>query len=144
MARYALERIPAAEAGAALRDALGKVSGTLKVGVISSLGVRGDDENVAAIAKELGDSDPAVSKAAAHGLGAIRTDAAAKALASAKTSAENQAAVADAKLACAESILAAGNNKEALTIYKSLVGADLPKHVKLAATRGMLACAGKK
>ena len=33
---------------------------------------------------------------------------------------------------------------QALAIYKGLAGADQPKHVRLAATRGMLACAGKK
>ena len=143
MARYALERIPAPEAGAALRSAAGKLNGQLKVGILSSLGVRGEDDNVDTLAKSLGDSDAAIAQAAAYGLGAIRSAAAAKALSAAKASADTQSAVADAKLACAESILAAGDNKEALVIYKSLGGADLPKHVKLAATRGMLACAGK-
>ncbi len=38
MARFALERIPAPEAAQALRDALAKLSGNLKIGVISSLG----------------------------------------------------------------------------------------------------------
>ena len=141
MARYALERIPAPEAGAALRDSLGNVGGALKIGVIASLGVRQEDANVEVLAQALGDSDPAISKAGAQALGATRTAAAAKALADGKASAEAQAAVADAKLACAESILAGGNNKEALAIYKSLVSADLPKQFKLAATRGVLACA---
>lgn len=140
MARYALERIPAPEAAASLRDSVGKVSGALKIGVIASLGVRQEDDNVAVLAKALGDSDPAISKAGASALGATRSQAAAKAL-DGKASDEAQAAVADAKLACAESILADGNNKEALAIYKSLVSTDLPKHFKLAATRGVLACA---
>ena len=46
--------------------------------------------------------------------------------------------------ACAESLLSAGKNLDALAIYKGLAAGDPPKHVKLAATRGMLACAGKK
>ena len=140
MARYALERIPAPEAAAALRDSFSKVSGALKLGVISSLGVRQEDDNVDTLAKSLGHRAPAFSKAGAHALGGTRTQAAAKDL-DGKAAGEAQAAVADAKLACAESILAVGNNKEALAIYKGLVGADLPKHVKLAATRGVLACA---
>ena len=41
MARYALERIPAAQAGQALERQLSKLNGQLKVGVISSLGTRG-------------------------------------------------------------------------------------------------------
>ena len=49
MSRYALERIPAAEAGQALRDALTKVSGLNQVGVIGSLGVRRDTASVAGL-----------------------------------------------------------------------------------------------
>ena len=49
MARFALERIPAAEAAQALRDALPKVSGPVKIGVISSLGARRDSAAVATL-----------------------------------------------------------------------------------------------
>ncbi len=51
--------------------------------------------------------------------------------------------VADGLLACAESLLADGKKAEALATYKSLLAGKHPKHVKLAVTRGMLACAGK-
>ena len=144
MARYALERIPAPEAAKALRDALSKLGGKLKIGVIASLGVRQDEATVPELAKLLGDSDPTIARAAAHGLGAIRTSAAAKALTQGKLSVEAQSAAADAKLTCAEALLADGNKKDALPIYKSLAtAAGQPKHVKVAATRGILACAGK-
>lgn len=142
MARYALERIPAAEAAAALRDAIGKVDGELKIGVIASLGVRQDEATVPVIAKLLGDSDPAIARAAAQGLAAIRTPTAARALMAEEANPEAEAAATDAKLACAESLLADDSNKDALAIYKSLIGSS-EKHVKLAATRGMLACAKK-
>ena len=145
MARYALERISAPEAAQALRDALPKVNGALKVGVIGSLGVRRDAASVPALAALLGDGDVAVARAAALALGAIRTPAAAQALAGAKTgNAEAKPAVTDACLACAEGLLADGKKAEALAMYKKFVGEDQPKHVRLAATRGMLACAGKK
>jgi len=145
MSRFALERIPAPEAAAALRDSLGKVNGALKVGVISSLGVRRDEKSVAALAGLLGDSDAAVARAAAMALGDIKGAEAAKALGQAKP-AEGPARIAatDATLACADGLLAAGKNGEALALYKSLVGENQPKHVRLAGTRGMLACAGKK
>ena len=144
MSRYALERIPAPEAAKALREALPKLSGALKVGVIASLGVRQDAESVPLLAALLSDSDPAVARAAAAGLGAIRSPEATKALTQGKPNPEAKSAAADAKLACAETLLADGNSKDALVVYKSMIGADQPKHVKLAATRGMLACAGKK
>ena len=53
-------------------------------------------------------------------------------------------AVADACLACAERLLGDGKKAEAIVLYKSLAGEDQPKHVRLAATRGLLAAAGKK
>ena len=56
MARYALERIPAPEAAQAMRDALPKLNGALKVGVIGSLGVRRDAASVPALAALLADS----------------------------------------------------------------------------------------
>jgi HEAT repeat protein len=145
MARYALERIPAAEAGQALRDALSKVSGSLLVGMISSLGVRGEAESVQPLAGLLRDSDAAVAKAAACALGDIRTSEAAKALADAKPQNKEVAlAATDAGLACAEALLKTGKKAEALALYKSLSGDAQPKHVRLAATRGILAAAGKK
>lgn len=144
MARFALERIPAPEAASALREALPKLAGARKAGVISSLGARKDAASVTALGELLGDADPVVARAAAYGLGAIRTPDAAKALAQVKATGEVKSAVADASFACAESLLAAGKNADALAIYKVLMTGDPPKHVKLAATRGMLACAGKK
>ncbi len=144
MARYALERIPAPEAAKAMRDALSSVSAELKVGIISSLGTRQDEASVATLGKLIGDQDVAVARAAAHALGAIRSPAAANALTGSKPSDDAQSATTDASFACAEALLSDGKQTEALSVYKGLAGADQPKHVRLAATRGMLACAGKK
>ena len=144
MSRYALERIPADEAARALRESLSKVSGPLKVGVIGSLGVRRDETSVPALAALLADADTGVARAAAAALGDIATPDAAKALMTSRaTNAEVPSAANDARLACADGLLAAGKKSEALALYKSLVGEDQPKHVRLAGTRGMLACAGK-
>lgn len=143
MARYALERIPAPEAGAALRDALGKLSGALKIGVVSSLGARFDGESSKALIGLLKDSDAAVARAAALALGAIHNPAAAAALSHMQPAPAIKVAVTDATLACAEDLLRQGDKGSALMIYKQLAKDDQPKHVRLAATRGMLACAGK-
>ncbi len=144
MARFALERIPAPEAAQALREALPQLNGSLKIGVISSLGVRRDAESVSPLAKLLTDSDPAVARAAAFALGDIRNSNAAKALDNVKSaSTEVKPAVTDASLFCAEGLLAEGKKAEALAMFKAYVGEEHPKHVRLAATKGMLACAGK-
>ncbi len=143
MARYALESMSAPEAGNALRDALSKVSAELQIGVISSLGVRGEAESVGPLSALLSAADTAVARAAAFALGDIRTAAASQALAKAKPATEVKSAATDASLSCAEALLADGKKTEALMIYKGLSGEDQPKHVRLAATRGMLNCAGK-
>jgi HEAT repeat protein len=146
MARYALERIQAPEAAAAMRDALPKVSGEMKAGIIGSLGVRRDADSADALAAALGDSDKAVVRAAACALGNIGNPKAATALmdAAKKASGDAKTAAVDGCFVCAELLLADGNKREATAVYKSLSGEDQPKHVRLAATRGLLAVAGKK
>ena len=139
MARFALERIEGPEASEALQGNLRTVSGKLKIGVISSIGSRRDAKAVGALSGLLKDSDPAVVRAAAIALGNIGGEEAAKALQAAGTP-----EVVDAQLRCAEALLADNKKADALAIYKSLAGEQQTKHVRLAATRGMLACAGKK
>jgi len=144
MARYALERITAPEAAQALRDALSKLTGALKVGVISSLGARRDATSVAALAALVADNDMAVARAAALALGTIRNREASDALAKAKPATDEvKSAVTDATLSCAEGLLTGGNKLQALAVYQRLAGDTQPKHVRLAATKGILACAGK-
>jgi HEAT repeat protein len=144
MARFALERIQAPEAATALRESLPKLPPALKIGVLSSLGTRRDAASVRAIGALLTDADQKVIVAAALALGAIQTPEAAELLKKARpTSDEAKRAVTDASLACAEALLAAGKKTDALSIYKSFAGPDQAKHVRLAATRGMLACASK-
>lgn len=143
MARYALERIAAPEAGKALRDALGTVNGNLKIGVIGSLGARRDRASIARLAKLLHDKNPAVARAAALSLGAIGVAESAAALQAALQAgvAETQAVI-DGLLHCAESLLSQNQQTDALSIYKSLSGAQ-DRLVRLAATRGLLACAAQ-
>jgi len=139
MARYALERIPCDCAVDAMRDAMGKVKGKLKVGMINSLGVRRDAKATGALIALLKDSDKDVAAAAAAALGKIGSQEAAKALQALPES----LAVDDALLACAEQLLADGKKADAMLIYSKLAKSEI-KHVKLAATRGMLAATGQK
>ncbi len=146
IARYALERIPDAKATKALRDALPKVSSKLKPGIISSLGTRRDKKSIKAISKLLGDSDNQVAKAAAQSLGLIGTSAAARQLSrfAKKASANTKMPIADARLACAEQLLADGKKSEAVALYKEFKSDDLPTHVKAAAMKGILTAATRK
>ncbi len=146
IARYALERIADEKAAEALRGALPKVGNKLKPGLIGSLGVRRDTRSTEAISKLLGDSDTQVARAAVHSLGLIGTSAAARELSrfAKKAPAGMKMPVADARLICAEQLLANGEKSEAVALYKELQGDDQPAHVKVAAMKGMLAAANRK
>jgi HEAT repeat protein len=145
MARFALERIPAPEAAQALRDALGRVQGSLRIGMIESLGSRGDAASVPAL-KLLLVGDPAVAVAAATALGHIHTPEALAVLSAADPLAGSGVgrAVVDARLASAEALLAAGKRAEAQATYQTLAdavkGKPGAKAVELATARGILAC----
>ncbi len=137
MARYALERIPGPEATLSLTEALSSVADSLKVGVLSSIGSRRDPSAVEAVKPLLASSNPLVAKAAATALGQIGTVEAALVL----EKAPSTPAIFDARLTCAESLLANTRVAEAKKIYQSLSTDELPRLIRLAATRGMLACA---
>ena len=142
LTRHALERIPGPEAGAALASAAADLSGNLRIGAIGSLGVRRDENAVAALASLLKDKDAAVVRAAALSLGAIGGAAAADALQlSLKTATGDRSSLLDGLLSCAESLLSKNKAAEATAIYASLSGEDQPRLVRLAATRGLLASA---
>jgi len=145
MARFALERIPGPEATQALRDALGNAQGTLRIGMIESLGSRGDAASVPALTPFLS-GDPPVAAAAATALGHIHTPEALAALSTADPLAGSGVgrAVVDARLATAEALLASGKRAEAQAVYQALAdavkGKPGAKPVEVAAARGILAC----
>ena len=136
MARFALQSIPGDAASKALVDALGTVSDDLKVGMIGSLGARGENSAVAPISKLLESDNAQLATAAANALGAIRTADAVTALASVQPT----EAVMNATLCCAEGLLGAGDKAGAKAVYQKLMTSKT-KPIKLAATRGVLACA---
>jgi HEAT repeat protein len=138
MARYALERIPASQAGQALERQLSKLNGQLKVGVISSLGTRG--HGVSLLRPLLQNSDEAVARAAAIALGRIASVDASKGLGSTKPRPALVAVFADASMSCAEKLLAAGRAKEAKATYQRLLKSNPSVVIRLAAERGLKAC----
>jgi len=144
MARYALEQIPAPAAEGALREAAGKLKGRHLAGVLSSLGIRRDAEAVGIIAPLLGEKDAEVASAAAFALGRIATPPAVKTLAGALAGAAEavKPALWDAALHGADALAAKGNRQEAAGIFDRLRAAELPLHVRVAATRGAVLARG--
>lgn len=141
MARYALEPMPYPEAGQALRDALGKTSGRLKVGVINSLAIRKDEQAIPLLIPLLVDADADVARASALALGGFATDDAQKAL-MIVLSQPNLAqvrfnAMCDGLFQCAETRAARNQKVEAIALYKTLL--ELPNtqtQLRTAALRG--------
>jgi HEAT repeat protein len=143
-ARIALEAIPGDEADAALREAAEKLEGRLLVGVINSIGVRGDAKAVEQLTKRLEGKDADVASAAAVALGHIGNAAATKALREALASAPQpvNSAVAQGLILCAENLLADKKGKDAAEIYDQVRRAEVPNPRFLEATRGAILARG--
>jgi HEAT repeat protein len=136
-ARFGLEPNPHPSADSALRAALGQLTGRLRAGVATSIGVRRDAKATDALGRLLlNDNDDEVAGAAAAALARIGTPAAAKILEQAlgKVRTPLQPVVARACLISAEGLMSS-NRTHALEIYGALTEASMPKTVRLAAIR---------
>ena len=144
-ARYVLESMPGDEAEQALIEALDKTRGLTQVGLIGSLGVRGEGQAVPSLAKGLADSDAQVASAAALALGKIAGPEALKALeGSLATSTDRvRVAVADAMLASAHRLLVLGDRASALAVFRRLYDTEKKDSVRQAAFRGMICASGE-
>lgn len=140
-ARLTLERIPASRlAGKALIDALDQAPDPLKIGIMGSLGERGDEHAVKRIARYTGSDNVAVAAAALQALGKIGGKQARQAITRAKRSTTPdtdgipggfQFAQVDALLRCAEGM---GDAKGFASIYTT---ATSDAH-RAAALRGLV------
>ena len=146
MARYALERIPGEAVNKALREALGKTSGTVKTGIINTLAMRGDNESIGSLGELIYDSDISVASAAAAGLGRIGGAKAAALLGKAKgkTSGVLLMQVLDAYISCADGFLESGSQAKALKIYEELYSSDVPAPIRAAALKGIVGAGTEK
>ena len=141
-ARYALEQIPTAAAGKALRKALTETSGKQKIGIINSIGQRRDKKAATALGSLLGDRDSDIVEAAASALGKIGSKEACKAIGDAlkQPSGKSKTALAKAYLMCAEKLLQEADTSGAKKIYNQLYFYS-PKEampIRIAALRGIV------
>ncbi len=144
-ARIPLEAIPDPAADEALREAAAQLEGRLLVGVINSIGMRGDAKAVDILSAKLADADPEVAAAAAVALGRIGDDAATEALsqflsgsAMADAPKKVRSAVAEGCILCAEKSAQSGDAATALRLFDGVRGADVPEQRVLEATRGAI------
>jgi len=140
MARYALARIPGPASDEVLRKTLGRASGSMKIGIINSLGERRDTKSVPLI-RPLLYSDSGVAEAAAAALGKIADRTAMEALASArgKLTGVARLRVSEAYLHSANQFARRGDKRTALGVYKQLAAAQEPELIRIAALGGLAA-----
>ena len=137
-ALLALEKIPAAEAGEALRKALRDAGNPNHIAIINSLAVRKEEEAVTDLEPLIRSNDTIKVKAVINALGTIGGKEALKIL-----DEFSQAAcgglkwdVLDAQMKCAGKLLSAGDKNSALAIYNKVYDADPPLAIKTAALKG--------
>jgi HEAT repeat protein/type 1 glutamine amidotransferase len=145
MARYALARIPGPAADEALRKALGETSGKVRIGIINSLGQRGDAQSVPQLRALALSSDSAIAGAAVGALGGIASRPALEALAAArgKLSGPARQRASEAYLECAGRLAAGGDKGAALKVYQQLIARAEPEMVRVAALSGLAAVEGR-
>jgi len=138
MARYALERIPGEKVNTALRDALVKTSGKLRIGIINTLGMRQDAQAVPLLKDFVYDKDQETAKAAIAALGHIANNEALAILSEALVKACPciRLSIYDALLKCADKLVDRGETVKAISIYKQVDGPDAPFSVRAASIKG--------
>lgn len=139
-ARDALEAIADASADDALREALNKVQGPLLIGVVNSLGIRGDVRAVPNLAQLVRDPSRGAAAEALLALARIKGSEAESVVRESFTTGpkELRAAAAEACLLRAEAALKEGKLKSAASLYDLVRQADTPSPLRLASTRGAL------
>lgn len=137
-ARTALEAMDDPAAAEALRSALPVLEGDLLVGAVTSIGVKGDENAVPALARFASDANGVAAEAALVALAQIGTEEAADAIMSVLKdgSASLRLSAAHAALLAADRSATSGNRKLARKLAKAVRAAEVPEHVRLAA-RGL-------
>lgn len=143
-AREVLEKIPGSLAEKSLLSALDKASGTMKTGLIASLGARKPAGAVPALAKYLEGSAQEFVKAAAMALGQVGGREAAETLAKALPvlKGDFKTAAASALLDCAEDVLRSGDRASASGYFEKILAQGLGPSFVRAATMGKIASEG--
>ena len=145
MARYALERIAGPKTAAALRDALDKAKGEVKIGIINSLGNIQDRQAVSQLAELMYDADDSTARATISALGNIANRTAAQALKDGlgRLDGDMKTLAMDSYLKCGDKLLGEGQNAKALTIYEEMFAASNPSAIRVAAVKGAILSSGK-
>jgi len=145
MARHALLNIPDAAAGEALCAALPKLTGTKLIGVISTIGRRGESSAVKALAPFIASPDDEVAATAARAIGRIGGGDSRRVLESALAMAprSRRAAVAEGCIEGIRALTDRGATKDALALADTVRRSRVPAYLVAAATRAAVLLRGE-
>lgn len=140
LVRYIVERMPGSAAQSALMTALNKAKGEARIGVINSLGERGNASAVRALKKLSGNGDPATMRAALVALGKIGGHEAANHLlwATRNIRRDTRPLAAEGYLRAADKFLAMGDPQVAGEMYKRFLHEDEADYIQMAAFKGVV------
>lgn len=139
-ARYGLEMIPDPAVENVLNEAAGKLNGPALVGVLQSMGNRGNAKSVEILTARMNDGDKAVGDAAVNSLGKLATP---EAMAALRKALGSNSAVTEAYLT-ATAKLASTNAAEAAACYAAVrkTADNVTPTQRLAALRGEIVTGG--
>ena len=143
-ARYVLGRLADDSAAAALHRAMGKTSGKMQAGIISTLSKREYSKALPDFEKLVKSSDTTVSYMAVFGLGRLGGSQAVNVLKAVRAKATGEFAIRidDAILMCASKFRRSGQNTQAIAIYKGFYSPSQPARLRLAALTGLATVQG--
>jgi len=139
MARMALESIPGEGVDQRLRAALPDMDAAVQGGIISTLGRRGENRSVAALAAFLTHESEALATNAVRALGNIGSEDALSALSGAqdKVAKYVKTELLHALLQCGDNMISASKTEQAVSLYETLMESDHPKPIRIAALQGL-------
>lgn len=142
MARYALEKIPDTKVDDLLRKTLENSSGTQRLALINTVGLRRDSKAVPLLEKMMSDPDVPAASAAVSALGAIADDASIHILKNAfqVPATPLHRDIMAAYLSCAERLQTKGDLDKAYTIFNEIYEKADNNYFRSGALRGMLFC----
>lgn len=139
MARWALEGIADPAAEEALLTAMKTTKGAVRIGIIETVGERGDAKALAMLSALIYDKDAATANAALKAIAAIGGQAGADVLAKIATTKTTRAMWCDAALTCAGDLAEAGKKDQAAKIFEAVFdGKENPSAARAAALGSLI------
>ncbi len=141
MARFALQHLPYPEVTTVLLEALSKVPDRLKVGMIGSLGERGDPSAIEGVAPYVKSANEDLARVAIRALGRIGGEKALEILLNSRAPRSLRNLLNESIVACARSVARKGGKDTALKVFRDMARlSSVAPPIRLAAYGGILEC----